>query len=244
MSENLATPSVLVISAHAADFVWRAGGAIALSAQRGSAVHVVCLSFGERGESQGLWKQEGMTCERVKQTRREQSTTAAEVLGASIEFLDLGDYPLRVDEAAQDRIVAIMRQHQPDVLLTHVANDPYNRDHNLAHETTLLTRMVAQAHGHDRSTTPLGAAQVLQFEPHQPEVCGFAPDLLLDITPVFDVKVKAMQAMSGAQGHLVQYYTDLGVRRGVQAVRNGAPKTVTRAEAYQRTFPTVGEELR
>ncbi|MHA6795684.1 PIG-L deacetylase family protein [Pseudonocardia bannensis] len=243
MSENT-TPSVLVISAHAADFVWRAGGAIALSAQRGSAVHVVCLSFGERGESQGLWKQEGMTLDRVKQTRREQASAAAEVLGASIEFLDLGDYPLRVDEAAQDRIVAVMRERQPEVLLTHVANDPYNRDHNLAHETTLLTRMVAQAHGHDRSTTPLGAPQVLKFEPHQPEVCGFTPDLLLDITPVFDVKVKAMQSMSGAQGHLVQYYTDLGIRRGVQAVRNGAPKTVTHAEAYQRTFPTVGEELR
>jgi 4-oxalomesaconate hydratase len=237
-------PSVLVISAHAADFVWRAGGAIALSAQRAAAVHVLCLSFGERGESQGLWKQEGMTLERVKETRREQASAAAEVLGASIEFLDLGDYPLRVDEAAQNRIVSVMRERQPGVLLTHVANDPYNRDHNLAHETTLLTRMVAQAHGHDRSTTPIGAAQVMQFEPHQPEVCGFAPDLLLDITPVFDRKVKAMQCMSGAQGHLVQYYTDLGVRRGVQAVRNGAPKNVTHAEAYQRTFPTVGEELR
>jgi 4-oxalomesaconate hydratase len=243
MSGLPAAPSVLVISAHAADFVWRAGGAIALSASRGTPVHVVCLSFGERGESQGLWNQEGMTLERVKETRREQATEAAGVLGASIEFLDLGDYPLRVDEAAQERIVSVMRERQPGVLLTHVPNDPYNRDHNLAHETTLLTRMVAQAHGHDRSTTPLGAAQVLQFEPHQPEVCGFTPELLLDITPVFDRKVKAMQAMSGAQGHLVQYYTDLGVRRGVQAVRNGAPKHVTHAEAYQRTFPTVGEDL-
>jgi 4-oxalomesaconate hydratase len=165
------------------------------------------------------------------------------VLGASIEFLDLGDYPLRVDAAAQDGIVAILRAHRPDVLLTHVANDPYNRDHDLAHETTLLTRMVAQAHGHDRATTPIGAPQVLQFEPHQPEVCGFVPDLLLDVTGVFDVKVKAMQAMSGAQGHLLRYYTELGARRGVQAVRNGAPATVTHAEAFRRTFPTVGDRL-
>jgi 4-oxalomesaconate hydratase len=240
MSEN---PSVLVISAHSGDFVWRAGGAIALSARRGTAVHVLCLSFGERGESQGLWKQDGMTLERVKEARRTEASAAADVLGASIEFLDLGDYPLRVDEAAQQRIVGVMRERQPGVLLTHVANDPYNRDHNQAHETTLLTRMVAQAHGHDRTTRPLGAAQVLQFEPHQPEVCGFSPGLLLDITPVFDLKTKAMACMT-AQDHLVRYYTDLGVRRGVQAVRNGAPRTVTHAEAYQRTFPTVEEELR
>jgi 4-oxalomesaconate hydratase len=104
--------------------------------------------------------------------------------------------------------------------------------------------MVAQAHGHDPSTKPLGAAQVLQFEPHQPEVCGFVPELLLDITPVFELKSKAMQCMAGGQGHLVDYYTELGVRRGVQARRNGAPKGVTHAEAYQRTFPTVGEDLR
>ena len=243
MTHDAETPSILVISAHSGDFVWRAGGAIALSAQRGSAVHVLCLSFGERGESQGLWKQPEMTLERVKEARRTEATAAAEVLGASIEFLDLGDYPLRVDDAALDRIVRVLRERHPEVLLTHVADDPYNRDHNLAHEKTLLSRMVAQAHGHDRDTKPLGATQVLQFEPHQPEVCGFSPDLLLDITEVFDVKAKAMACMT-AQDHLLRYYTDLGSRRGVQAVRNGAPSTVTHAEAYQRTFPTVGSDLR
>lgn len=243
MTGITATSSVLVLSAHSGDFVWRAGGAIAKSAERGVSVHVLCLSFGERGESQGMWKQAGMTLERVKEARREEATQAATVLGATVEFLDLGDYPLRVNEAAQNQIVGIMRERYPDVLLTHVADDPYNRDHNATHETTLLTRMVAQAHGHDPSTAPLGAAQVLQFEPHQPEVCRFTPDLLLDVSSVFDVKIEAMEAMKGAQGHLVRYYTDLGVRRGTQAVRNGAPNTVTHAEAYQRTFPTVGEEL-
>ena len=55
------TPSILVFSAHAADFVWRAGGAIALYAARGYRVRILCLSYGERGESQGAWKQAGMT---------------------------------------------------------------------------------------------------------------------------------------------------------------------------------------
>ena len=43
--------TAMVVSAHPADFVWRAGGAIALYAERGYEVTVVCLSFGERGES-------------------------------------------------------------------------------------------------------------------------------------------------------------------------------------------------
>ena len=45
------TNTALVISAHSADFVWRAGGAIALHAAAGFEVTVVCLSYGERGES-------------------------------------------------------------------------------------------------------------------------------------------------------------------------------------------------
>ena len=57
----MTTPrTALVISAHAADFVWRCGGAIALHAQQGVKVTVVCLSFGERGESAKLWKQPGI----------------------------------------------------------------------------------------------------------------------------------------------------------------------------------------
>jgi 4-oxalomesaconate hydratase len=236
-------PSVLVISAHSGDFVWRAGGALALYAERGYDVRIVCLSYGERGESQGLWKQPNMTLERAKEGRRTEAEAAAAALGADIRFLDLGDYPLRIDESALDRVVAEMRAAQPEVLLTHVASDPYNRDHNAAHEATLLARQVAQAAGHDRSSTPIGAPQVLQFEPHQPEQCGFVPNLLLDITSVFDRKRKAMECM-GAQSHLVQYYTDLGLRRGVQAVRNGGAKSIVQAEAYQRIFPIVGDELR
>lgn len=41
--------TALVVSAHSADFVWRAGGAIALYARRGWRVKILCLSLGERG---------------------------------------------------------------------------------------------------------------------------------------------------------------------------------------------------
>ena len=49
------TPSLLVVSAHAGDFVWRAGGAIAAAVQRGERAVVACLSYGERGESASQW---------------------------------------------------------------------------------------------------------------------------------------------------------------------------------------------
>lgn len=50
-------PVTLVVSAHAGDFVWRAGGAIAKATQRRERVVIVCMSYGERGESASQWLQ-------------------------------------------------------------------------------------------------------------------------------------------------------------------------------------------
>ena len=61
--------SMLVVSAHAADFVWRAGGAVALAASRGDRVKVLCLTYGERGESASAWRA-GKTLEEIKALRR------------------------------------------------------------------------------------------------------------------------------------------------------------------------------
>jgi 4-oxalomesaconate hydratase len=242
-SDQAASATIVVVSAHAADFVWRAGGAIALYAERDHHVHVLCLTYGERGESQGLWKQEGMTLQRVKDVRHGEAVKAAGILGATISFLDADDYPLRATDSVNDSVTDVLRSLRPSVILTHADRDPYNYDHALTREIVMRSRMVAQAAGHDPGTPPLGAAQVLAFEPHQPEQCGFVPNLLLDISSVFERKLEAMQVMEGAQGHLVRYYTELGARRGAQAVRNGGQYGITQAEAYQRVFPIVGEEL-
>ena len=234
--------TILVVSAHAADFVWRAGGAIALYAGRGYRVRILCLSFGERGESERLWRQGGMTVERVKAARQAESEKAAEILGAEIRFFDSGDYPLRASEETVHEMVVEFRRHQPQFVLTHSAADPYNPDHPAACTLTLDTRVYAQAAGYEAPGEKLGAPPVFLFEPHQPEQCEFKPQVLLDITPVFEVKRKAMESME-AQEHLWTYYTDLAKRRGTQAVRNSGNKNIKFAEAYQRVYPQVTGEL-
>ncbi|HYL84322.1 MAG TPA: PIG-L deacetylase family protein [Candidatus Angelobacter sp.] len=234
--------SILVFSAHAADFVWRAGGAIALYATRGYRVRILCLSFGERGESPGAWKEPGMTIERVKEIRRAESSRAAEILGAEIRFFDSGDYPLRASDETIHALVLEYRELQPALVLTHSHRDPYNPDHPAASELSQRARVYAQALGYPAPGKPLGAPPVFLFEPHQPEQCAFRPEILLDVTPVWDTKHKAMQSMQ-AQTHLWEYYTDLGKRRGVQAVRNGGSKSIRYAEAFERVYPQVTDSL-
>jgi 4-oxalomesaconate hydratase len=234
--------SLLVFSAHAADFVWRAGGAIALYASRGCRVRILCLSYGERGESQGAWKEPGMTVERVKEIRRAESERAAGLLGAEVRCFDAGDYPLRANDQLVESLVQEYRAFAPDFVLTHAYHDPYNPDHPAANQISLQTRVYAQAEGYPLPGPALGAPPVFMFEPHQPEQSDFTPDVLLDITPVWETKRQAMESME-AQRHLVEYYSDLGRRRGTQAVRNSGRKGITHAEAYQRVFPHVTSEL-
>lgn len=236
--------SLLVVSAHVGDFVWRAGGAIALYAKRGKAT-VVCLAYGERGESARHWSQ-GLNLEEVKEARQREAEAAAGILGAELHTFDAGDYPLIETPELLDRLVKLYREVQPTLVLTHSVSDPWNQDHGVAHQLATRARVIAQAPGYDPGATVLGAPPVFLFEPHQTEYSGFMPDVLLDITEVWDLKLQAMQCMEG-QKHLWDYYTDVAVRRGVQAQRNSGPNlgltSDTKGEAYQRLFPQVASEL-
>lgn len=229
--------TALVISAHSADFVWRAGGAIALHVDQGYHVRVICLSFGERGESAKLWKQGGMTLERVKTDRKREAVAAAAILGCEVVFLDRGDYPLRVNDEVLYQLVDHYRELNPEFVLTHSLADPYNFDHPEAARLAQEARIIAQAHGHNPHQAVLGAPPVFLFEPHQTEQCGWRPDAFLDIGPVWERKRKAFECMA-AQEHLWEYYTRVAQQRGNQAARNSGRKVVY-GEAYQRVFPEL-----
>jgi 4-oxalomesaconate hydratase len=239
---SASTKSGLVITAHPGDFVWRAGGAIALHAKRGYSMQIVCLSFGERGESQFAWKKAGVSLAEVKAGRRDEAQRAAEILGAEIEFLDAGDYPLRITEAILDRVIDIYRESRPAFVLTHALEDPYNFDHPAAAHLAQEARIIAQAAGHKPDPTRSYAAPpVFLFEPHQPEQCNFKPNVILNIDEVWETKYRAFQILA-AQKHLWEYYHRVALNRGVQGGRNSG-RPMTYGEAYQRLFPEALELL-
>src|SRR5690606_37369809 len=177
--------------------------------------------------------------------RRAEAQAAAEILGAEIEFFDLGDYPLRVSDEAMFRLVDIYREMLPSFVLSHSTKDPYNFDHPLAMHVAQEARIIAQAEGHLPGQRVLGAPPVYAFEPHQTEQCEWTPNTFLDITDVWDLKRKAIEAMAG-QEHLWEYYTRVALQRGVQAKRNigiTAARDIKYAEGYMRLTPTVTEDL-
>ena len=224
--------TALVISAHSADFVWRAGGAIALHQAQGYEVTVVCLSYGERGESAKLWNQEGMTLDKVKSSRREEAENAAAALGVNdIRFFDVGDYPLDLGRETQNRMVDVIREVQPKFMMSHSKWDPYNTDHMNTTQFALECRMIAQAWGHNPGEKVLGAPQLYLFEPHQTEQMDWKPTTFLDITEVWDKKWAAIQCMQG-QEHLWNFYKNVAENRANHFRRNSGGMAGGRVAKY------------
>ncbi len=233
---------VQVIGAHSADFVWRAGGAVAKAVEDGGTAEVIALSYGERGESGELWKQEGQTVENVKRIRHGEAEAAAAALGASFRCLDLGDYPLQIDADALNQIADAIRAFAPDVLITHTDRDPFNPDHPVAFTAVDRARGLAAGAGVQSGFATVSPPALFLFEPHQPELCNFTPTTFVDITSVIDKKKAAMAEMK-AQQYLQTYYAQRAEQRANHARRASGDKSVEYAEAFQRVIPQVVSEL-
>lgn len=233
--------SLLVISAHAADYVWRSGGVIAKYVKEGKKVQIVTLSFGERGESADLWKS-GKNLEEVKEARREESSNAAKVLGAPVKFMDWDDYPIKIDDGRLMELVKLIRELQPENILTHGRKDPFNMDHETTADVVHKASILAIARGVMPEIPVCRQPRLFGFEHHQSELSEFYPDVIIDITDVFEIKRKAMECFQ-AQKHLIEYYSMRASMRGNHARRVSGLPDSQYAEAFTRTYPYVGSEF-
>lgn len=236
------TKKILVVGAHSADFVWRAAGTIATVTSQGGSALVIALSYGERGESGELWKEPNQTVENVKRIRHEEAQAAAEAVDAEFRCLDLGDYPLNPTDAAIEKLIATFQDFAPNIVLTHNPLDPFNPDHPIASQMVQKARLLSTGAGVASAFSRITPPDLYFFEPHQPELCDFKPNVFVDITPVMEKKIMAMDAMK-AQGYLHQYYSELASRRANHARRISGMANIKFAEVHFRTLPWVVTSL-
>ena len=178
----------------------------------------------------------------MKGIRHREGAVAAAALGAAFRGFDLGDYPLVMDAAAVERLTDLICELEPQ------------RDPDARGARSVQPRPCRRVRS-DRAGAPARerrgcrerlcddpSARALLFEPHQPELCGFVPTTFLDITPVWELKVAAMDAM-GAQGYLRQYYSERAEHRANHARRISGRGDIRYAEAFQREIPVVVDAL-
>lgn len=232
---------LLVVSAHAGDFVWRGGGTIAKYIKHGAKVSLVILSYGARGESNDLWNIPGQTLENVKAIRRQEIEAAAGHLGITdIEIWDLQDYHMQVNQELSDRMLKKIREVQPTDILTHGPKDAFNPDHELVSTFVFEASVLSTSNGVRMSGTErCKQSRLFGFEPHQAEISDFKPEVIIDISETYEQKLAAMNCFK-AQQHLIDYYSAKALIRGNQARRCSGNNNYQYAEAFTRFFPYVG----
>lgn len=236
--------NLLVVSAHAGDFVWRGGGTIAKYVKAGAKVSLVILSYGARGESNDLWKIEGQTLDNVKSVRRSEIEAAIKCLGVKdYEIWDYQDYHMTITPERTQQLLKKIREVQPQVILTHGPRDAFNPDHETVSRFVFEASVLATSAGvRDVELPKIKQPKIFGFEPHQSEISDFKPEVIVDITDTYEQKYEAMNCFK-AQKHLIEYYAAKAALRGNHARRCSGNQQYKYAEAFSRFFPLVGGEL-
>jgi N-acetyl-1-D-myo-inositol-2-amino-2-deoxy-alpha-D-glucopyranoside deacetylase len=148
------TPNkLLIVHAHPDDEVFSTGGIIAKYARAGDRVVVVYGTRGEQGEMHDPERNADEASERLGEIREEEVRDALEILGASdLRFLGYRDSGMKDTEANQnpenfmnapldeatDRLLAIMHETGPDVVVTYDEGGGYGHpDHVMAHRVAV-----------------------------------------------------------------------------------------------------------
>lgn len=235
---------LLVFSAHAADYVWRAGGTIASYVQQGAEVHVVAVSLGIRGESDDLWKRGGQTEKTVGETRRQETLAAAKCLGIQdFEIWGFQDYPLYMTPERDAMVLKKIREVAPDYIITHDKFDIMNPDHDAVHRSVFAAAAQSSRQGVQvPGTSVIRQPSLYGFEPHQTELSGFKPAIFVDITGSYEKKVEAMECFQ-TQKHLIEIYKQRAFLRGNHARRISGNQEIKFTECFTSSYPVVSSEL-
>jgi len=186
--EDLTFERAMVIFAHPDDAEVQCAGTVALWVQAGKKVTYVILTKGDKGT-----QDPSMTSEALARLRREEQLRAAQELGVEkVLFLDNGDGELEVTLERRRALTRIIREHQPEVLITH---DPWMRyqlhpDHRAS--GTLALDAVISARDRlyfpeqvEQGLKPCRVRRALLFASDQ-------PDYWVDIEQTFAKKIKTL----------------------------------------------------
>jgi len=217
---------VMVIFAHPDDAEVQCAGTIALWVEAGKKITYVVLTKGDKGTPDP-----SMAGEVLAKVRQEEQLKAASELGVEkVLFLPNSDGELEVNLERRKKLTHIIREHQPEVLITH---DPWMRyqlhpDHRasgtLALDAVISARdplyFAEQIQG---GLTPCRVKRALLFASDQ-------PDFWVDIGGTIERKISAL----GHHRSQVMRWPNWEEWMRKRAQDAGASQGLKYAEAFKR----------
>lgn len=188
---------VMVVVAHPDDAEFSCAGTAAKFTREGKHVVFVLCTSGDKGTAR-----RDISSTELASLRESEQLEASRRLGvAETVFLRLGDGELVPDITFREKIVRQIRQHRPDVLITHDPFRPY-----ALHPDHRAVGITAVDSVYPTARDPLYFPQHLEegLEPHKVAELWLygseAPDHYVDISETFDPKIDALRAHASQVG--------------------------------------------
>ena len=221
---------VMVVTAHPDDSEFGAGGTIAKLVKQGCEVTYVIVTNGNKGSGDRT-----MTSERLAVIRADEQRNAARTLGvARVEFLGYPDCEVEDTRDLRRDVTREIRRWRPDLVISMNPHRTYNlggshRDHRIVAGVALdCVYPLARDHLSFPELMP-------DYEPHKVlEIhlmqWGENPHLVIDITEVIDLKIKALAC------HASQFADFAAVEKRIRerSAELGKPKGYAYAETFDR----------
>jgi len=203
--------TLMAIAAHPGDAVFTMGGALAQHIQNGGRGVFVTLTAGEKGAPSNI------PVDRYGELQRAASEKAAKLLGAEFEILTYLDAEVPLNDRVAQAISDVIRQHQPDIVVTHWSGS-WHKDHQNCHLLVRDAIFYAGLTTMNRKDPP-HTVRKLYFADNWEDAENFKPDTYLDITAVFEKWLQACDAYPMWRGQTGffrynDYYSSLAVMRG------------------------------
>ncbi len=182
----------LVVGAHPDDADYGAGGLVALWSRAGCEVTVVCVTDGDSGGFDP-----SVPREQVPGIRREEQRAAAAIVGAKeCVFLGQPDGFVTVERDLRRDLARVIRERQPEAVVTHSPDRDY-RFVYLYHPDHLATGAATLAAVYPDARNAFAFPELGLPIWEVPQVWLFGgphDDTAVDVTDVFDAKVRACSA--------------------------------------------------
>ena len=181
----------MLVVAHPDDAEFSSAGMIAKLTSMGKKVVIVQVTSGDKGTPDPDVKPNDLVLR-----REAEETEAAKRLGVTeVEFLRCTDGEVMPDLVLREKIVRMIRKHQPDVVISHDPYRPYalHPDHRAVGFAS-----IDSVYPTARDPNYFPEHQLDGLEPHKTAEIWFFnaehPDLIIDITETFDRKIEALRA--------------------------------------------------
>lgn len=177
---------ILAIGVHPDDVELGCSGTILNEIRNNKEVGIIDLTQGELGTRGTI------------ETRYAEASISAQILGVNIrDNLKMRDGFFRNDEEHQLQLIQVIRKYQPEIVLANVLDDrhpDHGRAGNLIKDACFLSGLMRIVTNDDQGRQqerwrPKYVLHYLQDWYHE-------PNLVVDISDVFDIRMKAIEAYS------------------------------------------------